>query len=170
MTRERVRNYSFFQVWHFNTEKFLVGHHQAHLSSLRSSPPLQIQDFAIDLGVGREGEEAEVRLQQHSFTRLFMGVPVPAERKQQIMKPFLRRREIPGETSLFNTWSDETTATQCVALFYCKIVRKPWPVITVSLLTKIQLMFSLHWCPRHWVAQEFYWGGLKACCLLCYAL
>lgn len=81
-TRERAKNYSFFQVRHFNTEKFLAGHHQAQLSSLQPSPLLQVRDFATDLRVGREGEGAEVRLQQCSFTRLFMGIPVPAGRKQ----------------------------------------------------------------------------------------
>ena len=81
-TRERVVNYSVFQVSHFNIEKFLAGHHQAQLSSLQHSPLLQVQDFVTDLRVGREGEGAEVRLQQCSFTRLFMGIPVPARRKQ----------------------------------------------------------------------------------------
>lgn len=55
-------------------------------------------------------------------------------------------------------------------LFYCKIVRKPWPVITVSLLTKTQLMSSLTDVPDTGWPRNFIGVGWRhvAYCVMLY--
>lgn len=173
-TREREKNYSFFQVRHFNTE----------VSGWASSSPAELTAAFSTAASPRFCNWPESRQRGRGG----WGQAPAVLFHQAVHGHSCASRE---ETA--RSWSPASGGGRCLEkhpystkglmrpqlhsvydppppLFDCKIVKKPWPVKTVSLLTKTWLMSSLIDVPDTGWCRSFIGVWWKHVCLLCYAL